>query len=133
MKSAHGFSVATKQLALVRQKFCCASCGARIASLVAEGKQQHEFGEIVHAHHILHIKFGGMNSLENCVILCWSCHYSAHEGGKYHQGTVVGCPEDFPHFNGQYLVLGLPARNTRNEKPRPFSNGSTVAVTSSTG
>ena len=29
--------------------------------------------------------------------------------------------------------LGFPARNTRNENPRPFSNGSTVAVTSSTG
>ena len=28
---------------------------------------------------------------------------------------------------------GLPARNTRNEKPRPFSNGSTVAVIFSTG
>jgi hypothetical protein len=32
-----------------------------------------------------------------------------------------------------YKTLGFPARNTRNEKPRPFSNGSTVAVTSSTG
>jgi hypothetical protein len=30
-------------------------------------------------------------------------------------------------------VLGLPARNTRKEKPRPFSNGSTLAVISSTG
>jgi hypothetical protein len=28
---------------------------------------------------------------------------------------------------------GSPARNPRNEKPRPFSNSSTVAVTSSTG
>jgi len=29
--------------------------------------------------------------------------------------------------------LGFAARNTRNEKPRPFSNGSTYAVTSNTG
>ena len=28
---------------------------------------------------------------------------------------------------------GIPARSTRRENPRPFSNGSTVAVTSSTG
>ncbi|HEX7470780.1 MAG TPA: hypothetical protein VF437_08630 [Verrucomicrobiae bacterium] len=28
---------------------------------------------------------------------------------------------------------GFPARSTRSENPRPFSNGSTVAVTSSTG
>jgi len=27
----------------------------------------------------------------------------------------------------------FPALSTRNEKPRPFSNGSTLAVTSSTG
>ena len=32
-----------------------------------------------------------------------------------------------------YRVLGFPARCTRNEKPRPFSNGSTVATISSTG
>lgn len=30
-------------------------------------------------------------------------------------------------------VRGLPALNTRKENPRPFSNGSTVAVISSTG
>jgi hypothetical protein len=29
--------------------------------------------------------------------------------------------------------LGFPALKTRNENPRPFSNGSTVAVTSNTG
>jgi hypothetical protein len=31
------------------------------------------------------------------------------------------------------FFLGSPARRMRSEKPRPFSNGSTVAVTSSTG
>jgi hypothetical protein len=31
------------------------------------------------------------------------------------------------------FCLGFPARSTRNEKPRPFSKGSTIAVTSSTG
>ena len=30
-------------------------------------------------------------------------------------------------------MRGFPARSTRNENPRPFSKGSTVAVTSSTG
>jgi hypothetical protein len=31
------------------------------------------------------------------------------------------------------FVRGFPARNTRNENPRPFSNDSTVAVASRTG
>jgi hypothetical protein len=31
------------------------------------------------------------------------------------------------------LLLGFPARWTRSENPLPFSNGSTVAVTSKTG
>jgi len=100
MKREHEFSIATKQLALVRQKFRCASCGERIVGLDIESRQQHKFGESAHAHHILHIKFGGTNSVENCAILCSSCHYSAHEGGNYRRGTVVACPEDFPHLNG---------------------------------
>ena len=33
-------------------------------------------------------------------MLCWSCHYSVHEGGNYRHGTVIGEPDDFPHFNG---------------------------------
>lgn len=32
-----------------------------------------------------------------------------------------------------FFSRGLSARSTRSEKPRPFSNGSTLAVTSSTG
>src|SRR6516162_8238042 len=34
---------------------------------------------------------------------------------------------------GDYPCLGFPALNTRNVNPRPFSNGSTLASTSSTG
>jgi len=94
------FSIATQQLALVRQKFRCGSCGTVITRLGVPGRAQHAFGEIVQAHHIRHSKFGGTRSLDNCVILCESCHYSAHEGGNYRHGTVVGRPEDFPHFNG---------------------------------
>lgn len=34
---------------------------------------------------------------------------------------------------GQFRLLGFPARSTRKENPRWFSNGSTVAVISRTG
>jgi hypothetical protein len=61
---------------------------------------EHEFGEAAHGHHIRHVKWGGTNSVDNCVIICGSCHYSAHEGGNYRWGTVQGTPRDFPHFNG---------------------------------
>lgn len=50
---------------------------------------------------MLHVKAGGANALDNCVVLCGSCHYSAHEGGAYRHGTVVQAHrEDFPFFEG---------------------------------
>jgi 5-methylcytosine-specific restriction endonuclease McrA len=100
MSRAEEFSKGTQQLALVRQKFRCASCGTRVSRLGEPGRVQHTYGEIAHAHHVRHIKRGGTNSLENCVIICQACHYSAHEGGNYRHGTVLGRREDFPHFNG---------------------------------
>jgi len=47
-----------------------------------------------------HVKFGGTDSLDNCVILCQSCHYSVHEGGNYRFGIVEGSQSDYPHFYG---------------------------------
>ena len=94
------FSATTQQMALVRQKFLCALCGARISRLGEAGRSLHKFGEMAHAHHVRHAKFGGSNSLDNCTIICQACHYSAHEGGNYRYGTVIGRPKDFPYFNG---------------------------------
>jgi hypothetical protein len=56
-------------------------------------------------------------------------------GGHYHrckwlERTLLRAPCLTAH---RELWRGFPARSTRSEKPRPFSNGSTVAVTSSTG
>jgi 5-methylcytosine-specific restriction endonuclease McrA len=93
------FSSATKQKALERQRSLCASCGTRIFGLDEVAREKHRFGEGARAHHIVHIKFGGTNQIENCVIVCDSCHYSIHEGGNYKHGTVIGTPEDFPHYH----------------------------------
>ncbi|MCA1811266.1 MAG: HNH endonuclease [Halobacteriales archaeon] len=95
------FSRKTQQLALARQGNRCASCGTGITQLGNAGRAEHQFGEAVHAHHIQHVKLGGSNSLDNCVILCQSCHYSAHEGGNYRFSTLIGHASDFPHFRGQ--------------------------------
>ena len=98
MPRPNEFSHQTKQQALARQKNRCASCGTRITALGNRGKSEHQYGEGAQAHHIRHIKFRGSNAVSNCVILCWSCHYSAHEGGSFRFGTVVGSKSDFPHF-----------------------------------
>jgi 5-methylcytosine-specific restriction endonuclease McrA len=94
------FSRATQQHALARQEYKCASCGTPISALGQVGRSIHRFGEGARAHHIRHVKFGGTDLVDNCVVLCESCHYSAHEGGNYRRGTVVGVKQDFPHFNG---------------------------------
>jgi len=100
MARPNEFSHSTQQRALVRQRYRCASCGTRIAQLGDSGRSTHTYGEGAQAHHIQHVKFGGTDSVDNCVILCQSCHYAAHEGGRYRHGTVVGSEFDFPHFRG---------------------------------
>jgi 5-methylcytosine-specific restriction endonuclease McrA len=100
MPRLHEFSRRTQQAALKRQKNRCASCGTPISALGEAGRAEHQYGESAQAHHVRHIKAGGTESVENCVVLCWSCHYCAHEGGNYRRGTVIGEESDFPHFRG---------------------------------
>jgi len=94
------FSYGTQLQALARQKNLCASCGEPVLCLGQAGQSGHKYGEGAEAHHIRHIKFGGTGEVGNCVVLCRSCHYAAHEGGNYTYGTVVGREEDYPHFKG---------------------------------
>lgn len=101
MARPNEFSRSTQQQALTRQKFRCASCGTRIYGLGFTGRAEHKYGEGAHAHHVRPIQYRGSASLDNCVILCQSCHYSVHEGGRYRTGTVIGRKSDYPHFNGQ--------------------------------
>ena len=100
MPRPNEFSDTTQRLALARQRFCCASYGTDILHLGNVGQADHKYGEGAQAHHLQHIKFGGSDAVDNCVILCWSCHYSVHEGGNYRFGTVVGQESDYPHFRG---------------------------------
>lgn len=98
MKRPNEFSLGTKQAALARQGNQCASCGTAISRLGESGRVDHRFGESAQAHHLLLVRLGGTDSERNCVILCQACHYSAHEGGNYAQGTVIGHEGDFPHY-----------------------------------
>jgi 5-methylcytosine-specific restriction endonuclease McrA len=92
------FPVMTKRAALLRQHNRCALCGVHIHTLGEAGRPIHRFGEGARAHHVKHVKFGGDSSLDNCVIICESCHYSVHEGGNFRHGTVIGKVTDFPYF-----------------------------------
>ena len=100
MSRPNEFSRATQQVALARQRYRCASCGTHISRLGDAGRMEHRYGEGAQAHHIQHVKLEGTDSVDNCVIICQSCHYSAHEGGNYRFGTVVGRESDYPHFRG---------------------------------
>lgn len=98
MSRPNEFSLSTRQTALARQMHRCASCGTHISHLGNAGRAEHQFGEGAQAHHVRHVKFGGSDSVNNCVVLCQSCHYSAYEGGNYRFGTVGGRESDYPHF-----------------------------------
>ena len=100
MSRPNEFSRATQQVALARQRYRCASCGTHISRLGDAGRTEHRYGEGAQAHHIQHIKTEGSDSVDNCAIVCQSCHYSAHEGGNYRYGKVVGSERDYPHFRG---------------------------------
>ena len=95
------FTHAIKELALVRQKYLCGSCGTPIKSIGEAGRADHKYGEGAEAHHVKHVKFGGTGDVSNCVVICRSCHYSVHEGGNYRFGTVIGTQSDFPYFTGK--------------------------------
>ncbi len=100
MSRPNELSKTTQLAALWRQRFRCGSCGAAISDLGDAGRTSHDFGEGVDAHHVRHVQQEGDASVENCVILCWSCHYSAHEGGNYGSKRVKGSSRDYPYFEG---------------------------------
>src|ERR1700694_2130230 len=94
------FSRQTQEQAWLRQGKVCAACGTPILALGVAGQAEHKFGESVQAHHIRHVKRGGTSPFDSGVVLCWSCHYSVHEGGNYRFGIVEGTPDEFPHYRG---------------------------------
>lgn len=101
MARPNEFPRATQEMALSRQRYRCASCGTRITALGNAGRETHAYGEGAQAHHMQPIRLGGLASLDNCVILCQACHYTAHEGGNYGSGTVVSTEKDYPYFRAR--------------------------------
>lgn len=53
------------------------------------------------AHHIVPVHLGGVDSLENCVILCEPCHHHVHQDGRFGSG-IVASRDDFPYYAGSH-------------------------------
>jgi HNH endonuclease len=107
------FPPAIKKQALARQKFHCASCRAMIADVGEGAREDNPFGERAEAHHLIPHKMGGPPTTANCVVLCRSCHYSAHQGGRWRDISIYAdmarLPMNakiakiaalYPHYNG---------------------------------
>lgn len=52
------------------------------------GQSDHAFGETAEGHHVIPHKLGGPLTVDNCVILCKACHYSAHQGGRWSDTSI---------------------------------------------
>lgn len=99
--------------ALQRQRHRCASCGTPVTAIGQGGVERHRFGEGAQAHHVVPHKMGGPLTLNNCVVVCRSCHYSAHQGGLWRDISIYADidrpPTDaqiariaalYPHYGG---------------------------------
>lgn len=93
------FSSGTKLAALARQDFLCAMCASLIVPFGSTKLVSVAWGESAHAHHRRPMQMGGSGTEHNCVVICSSCHYTAHFGGNYGQKFAAKV-QDFKYFYG---------------------------------
>jgi hypothetical protein len=97
--SSEEFGQATKLAALERQECLCAMCASLIVPCANKQLISVAWGETAHAHHRRPMQQKGKGTVDNCVIVCRSCHYSAHFGGNYGKKIIANI-EDFRFFFG---------------------------------
>ena len=90
------FPPGIQRQALQRQSYRCASCGTPIAAIGQAGSDRHRFGEGAHAHHVIPHKMGGPLTSSNCVVICRTCHYSAHQGGRWGDTSIYADLDNLP-------------------------------------
>jgi len=102
MARKNDFSYKTKRITIERQKGKCAFCGFSLDTPWTNGEYKG------FAHHLIPIKHGGSDSLENCVYLCWGHHLFLGHGmapfgidkqGGDSQTWVMLEKEDFPFWD----------------------------------
>jgi len=95
MGRAFGFPNAVADEARLRQGGKCACCGEDLDDILE------------HAHHVVPNQSGRagadqhawLASVDNCVVLCETCHYRVHQDGRYRDGAVAP-PEYYLHSHG---------------------------------
>lgn len=81
------FSDAVKLKARWRQWDRCGVCGDPL------------YFSDEHAHHLKPKAAGGLNAVENCVMVCSMCHERVHNDGNY-RSLIVAPKKYFRYFNG---------------------------------
>jgi len=76
-----------------RQRYRCAICGESLRKL------WNWYGEKSAAHHIRRVADGGSHTLDNCAILCETCHQQAHNWGNFRQPVEI-LRHEFEFING---------------------------------
>ena|ERR1700722_8131853 len=106
------FPKGVQKQALARQRFRCASCKEPILDIGEGFKSGHRYGEGAEAHHVIPNKMGGPISVENCVVICRSCHMNAHQGSRWRDTSIYSdlrgsmiekirkIASLYPHYNG---------------------------------
>jgi 5-methylcytosine-specific restriction endonuclease McrA len=95
MARANEFTRTTKDQAFLRQKGRCAMCGGYLPKLYDW------YGEGSAAHHIRRVADGGSRHLDNCVILCETCHLQAHDWGKFRRPIEI-LRKEFRYLTGRW-------------------------------
>jgi 5-methylcytosine-specific restriction endonuclease McrA len=96
MKRPFNFKDTTKREAFKRQWNLCAHCGENLSDFFD------------HAHHVIPNQTGRagnvadqfLRTVDNCVILCDTCHERVHHDGSYRTGAVAP-PEYYPYSHGK--------------------------------
>jgi hypothetical protein len=84
-----------------------------ITEIGEAGAADHRFGERAEGHHVIPHKMGGLLTVDNCVVLCRSCHLNAHQGGRWRDvsiyddvaklsmaAKIAKIAAEYPHYKG---------------------------------
>jgi 5-methylcytosine-specific restriction endonuclease McrA len=116
------FDQRTRREAFLRHWNRCAHCGRSLSDLFD------------HSHHVIPNQTGSLSnpadaflrSVDNCVILCDTCHERVHEDGRYRTGAVAPA-EYYPYSHGtQTAQRSLWIALIHAEWRRIFPGSSTV-------
>ena len=78
-----------------KYNYKCASCGSE-NEYTSQWYAPYKFKFF--CHHIVSIKEGGDNSLENLILLCEECHNKIHPHMKDHKVSAVHFPKNYNNY-----------------------------------